>query len=156
MTIVQTSYATADDLRYSSASVTRVTRVTPNRTLEIAMNKTMRRLLTTAFAVAALPAIAQAPAAPPPPPAPAFAASNLTPAGVRSIAATCAACHGTDGRSVGGAVPGLAGTNKEYFVNQMKAFREGKREATIMHQLAKGYSDAEITALGDYFAAQKK
>jgi len=91
-----------------------------------------------------------------PPPAPAFAASNLTPAGVRSIAATCSACHGTEGRSVGGAIPGLAGTNKEYFVNQMKAFREGKREATIMHQLAKGYSDAETNALGDYFAAQKK
>ncbi|MBL8519488.1 MAG: c-type cytochrome [Betaproteobacteria bacterium] len=120
-----------------------------------------------AFAASAGPLAAQTPApatTPPPatpvaapaPPAAAFAASNLSPHGVRSMAATCAACHGTNGNSAGGAVPGLAGTNKEYFVNQMAAFKQGKREATIMHQLAKGYSDAEITALGDYFAAQKK
>jgi len=95
-------------------------------------------------------ASAQAPAAP------AFAASNLSAIGVRSLAATCAACHGTNGMSVGGAVPGLAGINREYFLNQMKAFREGKRNATIMQQLSKGYSEAEVAALGDYFSAQKR
>lgn len=93
---------------------------------------------------------------PPPPPPPVFAPSNLTPNGVRSLAANCAACHGTNGHSAGGAIPGLAGMNKDYFVNQLKAFKEGKREATIMHQLSKGYTDAEVAALGDYFAAQKK
>ena len=121
------------------------------------MKKTLRRVFAATIAAITIPAFAQAPAAPPAaPPPPAFAASNLTPNGIRSIAASCAACHGTNGNSAGGAIPGLAGLNKEYFVNQMKAFREGKREATIMHQLAKGYSDAEIAALGDFFAAQKK
>jgi cytochrome subunit of sulfide dehydrogenase len=99
---------------------------------------------------------APAPAAPIAPPAPAFAASNLTPSGVRSLAANCAACHGTNGNSVGGAVAGLAGLDKDYFVNQMKLFKEGKREATLMHQIAKGYSDAEISALAGYFSTQKK
>ena len=37
----------------------------------------------------------------------------------------------------------------------MRAFRDGKRPATVMHQLAKGYSDAQIDALAGYFAAQK-
>ena len=46
--------------------------------------------------------------------------------------------------------------NKDYFVNQLKAFKEGKREATIMQQIAKGYTDMEVAALGDYFSAQKK
>ena len=91
-----------------------------------------------------------------PPPPPAFAGPNLTPLGVRALAANCSACHGTNGVSAGGAVAGLAGLNSEYLVSQMKAFKEGKREATIMHQIAKGYSDAEINALGVYFAAQKK
>lgn len=91
-----------------------------------------------------------------PPPPPAFAAPNLTPLGVRALAANCSACHGTNGVSAGGAVAGLAGLSSEYLVSQMKAFKEGKREATIMHQIAKGYSDAEINALGSYFAAQKK
>lgn len=99
---------------------------------------------------------APAPAAPTAPAAPSFAASNLTPSGVRSLAANCAACHGTNGNSVGGAVAGLAGLDKDYFVNQMKLFKEGKREATLMHQIAKGYSDAEISALAGYFSTQKK
>jgi cytochrome subunit of sulfide dehydrogenase len=103
---------------------------------------------------AAKPTTAVAPVAPPP--APAFAASNLTPNGVRSMAATCAACHGTNGVSVGGALAGLAGLNKDYFVLQMKNFKEGKRDATLMHQISKGYSDAEINAMADYFAAQKR
>ena len=127
------------------------------------MKKIFRKALSASIAAVvfvAIPATAQtpvpaAPAAAPPPP-PAFAASNLSPNGIRSVAASCAACHGTNGNSAGGAIPGLAGGNKDYFVNQMKAFKEGKREATIMHQLAKGYSDAEVAALGDFFAAQKK
>jgi cytochrome c553 len=72
------------------------------------------------------------------------------------MAATCSACHGTNGQSVGGAIAGLAGMNKEYFVTQMKLFKDGKREATLMHQIAKGYTDAEIAAMADFFAAQKR
>ncbi len=90
------------------------------------------------------------------PAVPAFAASNLTPKGVRSMAATCAACHGTNGVSAGGALAGLAGLNKDYFLIQMKHFKEGKRDATLMHQISKGYSDPEIAALADFFAAQKR
>jgi len=38
----------------------------------------------------------------------------------------------------------------------MRAFKSGARPATVMHQLAKGYSDAQIEAIAAYFAAQKK
>lgn len=73
-----------------------------------------------------------------------------------SLAATCAACHGTQGKAVpGGAMPRLAGLDTAYFSEQMRAFRDGKRPATVMHQIAKGYSDAQVTALAAYFAAQK-
>jgi cytochrome subunit of sulfide dehydrogenase len=41
-------------------------------------------------------------------------------------------------------------------VAQMKAFQTGARPATIMHQLAKGYSDQQIDQIAAYFAAQKK
>jgi cytochrome c553 len=75
----------------------------------------------------------------------------------QSLAATCANCHGTHGKAtIGSAVPALAGMPREYLVTQMKAFKEGSRPATIMHQLAKGYSDAQIEQLAGYFAAQKK
>ena len=75
----------------------------------------------------------------------------------RSLAATCASCHGTGGRAVdGAAVPGLAGLPAAYLADQMKAFKTGTRAATVMHQIAKGYSDAQIDQLAAYFAVQPK
>ena len=74
----------------------------------------------------------------------------------RNLAATCANCHGTAGRSVTQEVTPLAGLPKEFIVSQMKAFKEGARPATIMHQLAKGYSEQQIEAIADYFAGQKR
>ena len=76
---------------------------------------------------------------------------------IRSLAATCANCHGTDGRAVAGEpmLP-LAGMPKEHLVSQMQAFRDGKRPATVMHQLAKGYSDAQIEAVAAYFATRSR
>ena len=75
----------------------------------------------------------------------------------QALAATCANCHGTQGRAVdSAAVPGLAGMPAAYLVEQMKTFKAGTRPATVMHQLAKGYSEAQIEQLAAYFAAQKK
>ena len=74
----------------------------------------------------------------------------------RSLAATCANCHGTDGRSATREVPALAGQPKEFLVSQMKAFQEGKRPATVMQQIAKGYTDAQLELLAGYLSAQKK
>ncbi|HVR53895.1 MAG TPA: cytochrome C [Pseudorhodoferax sp.] len=74
---------------------------------------------------------------------------------VRSLAATCANCHGTQGRAQpGSSVVSLAGMPREHLIAQMKAFQSGQRSATIMHQLAKGYSDAQIAQIAGYFAAQ--
>jgi cytochrome subunit of sulfide dehydrogenase len=75
----------------------------------------------------------------------------------KSLAATCANCHGSNGVVVNGsAVIGLAGLPASYMVEQMKAFKSGARPATVMHQLAKGYSDAQIEQMAAFFAAQKK
>ena len=72
----------------------------------------------------------------------------------RSLAATCANCHGTDGRTVpGSAIPSLVGMPKNYMVLQMKAFKEGTRPATVMHQLSKGFTDEQVDRIADYFAA---
>lgn len=73
----------------------------------------------------------------------------------RQLAATCSACHGTNGHSVGG-TPVLAGLNRAHFIKQMKDFKSGARPATVMHRHANGYNDAEIEKMADYFAAQKR
>lgn len=76
---------------------------------------------------------------------------------VRSLAATCANCHGTDGRGTTGSVlPPLAGMPRDYLLAQLKAFKAGTRPATIMHQLTKGYNEQQLEQIAGYFAAQKK
>ena len=93
-----------------------------------------------ALAAVSMPALAQAPD------------PNLG----RNLAATCANCHGTNGVSQGGAVASLAGLPKADIVDKMNAFRDGKRPATIMHQLAKGYTPEQIELVAAWFAAQKR
>ena len=72
----------------------------------------------------------------------------------RLLAANCANCHGTDGRSQGG-MPALNAQPKAKLLEALQEFKAGKRPATIMHQLAKGYTDAELDALATYFSTQK-
>jgi len=38
----------------------------------------------------------------------------------------------------------------------MLDFKSGKKPATIMHQLSKGYTDEQLAALAAYFASQRK
>ena len=75
----------------------------------------------------------------------------------RNLAAGCAICHGTLGKPAPGAplIP-LAGLPQDHIATQMRAFRDGKRPATVMHQIAKGYTDAQIDAMAAWFAAQKR
>jgi cytochrome subunit of sulfide dehydrogenase len=72
----------------------------------------------------------------------------------RFMAANCAYCHGPEGHSRG-AIPSLAGMEAKYFVDQMKAFRDGSRAATVMQKHANGYTDAEFEALGKWFESHK-
>jgi len=73
----------------------------------------------------------------------------------RNLAATCANCHGTNGVSQG-TVASLAGLPKTDIVDKMNGFRDGKRPATLMHQLAKGYTPAQVELIAEWFAAQKR
>lgn len=71
------------------------------------------------------------------------------------LAASCAACHGTNGNSVGG-TPVLAGLQPDYFISQMQAFRTGERASTVMHRHAKGLTEAEILQLAEHFSKQTR
>jgi hypothetical protein len=50
----------------------------------------------------------------------------------------------------------LAGVSQEDIVKKMQDYKTGRRPATLMHQISKGYSDDQIQAIAAYFAAQKK
>ena len=74
----------------------------------------------------------------------------------RNLSSACFTCHGTDGRSVGGVPPALAGRDKGELLEMMKGFKADTRPATLMHQQAKGYSDQQIEAIAGYFAGTTK
>jgi cytochrome c553 len=105
------------------------------------LNLTLAALLLSAGAWAQTPA-----------PAPVAAPSVATSTNPAYLAANCANCHGTQGNAQG--MPSLAGLKANYINEQMRAFRDGKRTATIMHQLAKGYTDTQIDLIAGYFSAQ--
>ena len=74
-------------------------------------------------------------------------ASNLY---KRSLAATCANCHGTDGKGVvDGGMPLINNLTSEQMLAQLKAFKSGAREGTIMPQLAKGYTDEQLETIAN-------
>lgn len=71
----------------------------------------------------------------------------------RNLAATCANCHGTNGRAQGDMKP-LAGWPADGMVAVLTAYKTGAMTGTIMHQIAKGYTDDQIRLIAQYFAAQ--
>jgi cytochrome c553 len=71
----------------------------------------------------------------------------------RNLAATCANCHGTNGQARGDMKP-LAGVSAEKIIAMVNDYRSGDQPATIMHQIAKGYTDEQIKLIAQFFAAQ--
>ncbi|WP_197039117.1 c-type cytochrome [Guyparkeria halophila] len=71
-------------------------------------------------------------------------------------AQTCAGCHGTKGYIEDSAYVPLAGMPRERFVTAMESFADGSRPSTLMGPLARAFTDEEIAAMADYFAAQPK
>jgi len=67
---------------------------------------------------------------------------------------SCAACHGTDGKSPG-AIPSIHGKSVQFISQALIEFRAGTRPSTVMGRHAKGYTDEEIKLIAEHFASQK-
>jgi cytochrome c553 len=67
--------------------------------------------------------------------------------------------HGTNGNAVTGSNENrnaiLAGRDANDFTTIMLGFKDGSREATVMHHHAKGLTEDEIRQLAVYFSKQK-
>lgn len=73
---------------------------------------------------------------------------------VELLAASCAACHGTRGHSVGG-TPSLAGLSEHHFIEQLRQIKTGERPSTVMIHHVNGYTDDEISLMAKFFSKQK-
>ena len=96
----------------------------------------MKGLLLSLFALAALPA-------------------SAADAGQR-LYASCSGCHGTTGGASIGALPALAGQDRDVLLASLRAYKAGTRSATVMQQLAKGYTDEQLVLMASYLAARPK
>jgi len=74
----------------------------------------------------------------------------------RSLAATCASCHGTNGRPRGQTMPPLAGMKADVMLELLADYRSGRQPGTVMPQIAKGYTEGQLRLVAAYFAAQAK
>ncbi|MBS1132579.1 MAG: cytochrome [Proteobacteria bacterium] len=75
----------------------------------------------------------------------------------RNLAATCANCHGTHGRALpGSGLDDLAGMDKAKALQKLADFKSGAKPASVMHQIAKGYTDEQLALIATHFAAQSK
>lgn len=73
----------------------------------------------------------------------------------QSLAATCANCHGTNGReALGLGILPLAGRPASWIQAQMDDFKSGRRPATIMQQIARGYSERQIEQIALWLEVQ--
>lgn len=71
------------------------------------------------------------------------------------LAATCAACHGTDGNSMDANNPKIAGQNQRYFVEQLMAYQSGTRVNAIMNGIAADLSEQDMQDLAAYYNEQE-
>lgn len=70
-------------------------------------------------------------------------------------AATCAGCHGPQGKSSNAQWPNLAAQQSIYLINQLKAFKTGSRQNTLMQPLAASLNEEDINNLAAYFSSQQ-
>lgn len=72
----------------------------------------------------------------------------------RLKAQACAACHGTDGNSVAGNFPNLAGQTWRYLYVQLKDYKEGRRVNAVMTAMAASLSREDMVNIANFYAAQ--
>lgn len=70
------------------------------------------------------------------------------------LAHSCFSCHGYDGRLDNATIPTLENYPASMIISQMKAYRDGTRQGTIMNRHAKGYTDEEIELMAKFIGRQ--
>ena len=64
------------------------------------------------------------------------------------LAAACAGCHSSEP----GAIASLVGYSEAQLLERMTAYRSAADGTTVMHRLARGYSDEEIALISAYLS----
>ena len=75
-------------------------------------------------------------------------------ADLQLLAGSCSGCHANSAK-LNTAIPRIRGLPATVIVEAMRSFRSGRRPATVMDRIAKGFTDDEIGRMAEYFSAQE-
>jgi cytochrome c553 len=73
---------------------------------------------------------------------------------VQALAGKCDICHGEGVEQPTLIVPKIAGQDRAYLVNALRAYRDGKRGSSMMHNMSLPYSEAIIESVASHYAGQ--
>lgn len=82
-------------------------------------------------------------------------AGNYDPVKGEMLSLSCASCHGTDGKSTA-ITPTIAGMGKSIMFQTLKDYKYGKKTGTMMQKHVKGFTDAELEMVAEYFSRVKR
>lgn len=80
-------------------------------------------------------------------------AGEQIPSSTQDLAAKCNRCHDQDDNP-SMAAPKMRGQDKDYLVMALRAYRDGKRESSTMHNMSYPYGNAIIEGLASWYASQ--
>ena len=80
-------------------------------------------------------------------------AAGQVPSSTEELAGKCDRCHDRNDESAP-AAPRLRSQDKDYLVMALRAYRDGRRESSTMHNLSFPYSNAIIESLAPWYAGQ--
>ena len=72
---------------------------------------------------------------------------------VQDLTDKCARCHAADADIPGLAVPRINGQDKDYLIMALRAYRDDRRESSMMHKMSLPYSDSIIESVSSYYAS---
>lgn len=86
---------------------------------------------------------------------PAGAVAAPAESGIEARVVACAGCHGEHGRSEAESYyPSIAGKPAGYLYEQLRNFRDGRREQPVMERMLAYLSDEYLRAMAEYYARQ--
>ncbi len=80
-------------------------------------------------------------------------AADKVPTSTQELAAKCNRCHDAE-PTAAMAAPKMKGQDKDYLIMSLRAYRDGKRESSTMHNMSFPYSNAIIDSLASWYAEQ--
>jgi len=73
---------------------------------------------------------------------------------IQDLTQRCNRCHGPGVTGSDIAIPRLNGQDMDYLVMALRAYRDNRRQTSIMHNMVLPYGDAILESLASYYASQ--